>query len=199
MAKVLNLISSPRGAESTSIKLANVIIDKIKAADPDAVIIDRNLTQDPYPHLDSPEMNSFFTPAEYLTPEQKNLLISSDTATAELLDADIIIIGAPMYNFTVSSYLKTYMDRVARAGVTFRYTENGPEGLLKNKKAYIVAATGSLITLPEMQKYDFVVPFVKTFLEFIGITDISVFRVEGLAIPGIKETALEQAIEKVSL
>ncbi len=199
MTKILNLISSAKGAESVTIKLAIAIINKIKASESNVIVKERNLAINSYPHLEGDEITSIFTPAEYRTLEQQTILKKSDEAVAELFEADIIIIGAPMYNFTIPSSLKAYFDRITRAGVTFNYTDKGPEGLLKNKKVYIAAASGSMITEEHMQKYDFVTPYVKTLLGFLGVTDVTVFRAEGLSIPELKETALNKAIDSIKL
>lgn len=199
MKKVLNLISSPRGSESVTIKLAAAIIDRLKAEHSDIIIKERDLTKNPYPHLDGEEITAMFTPADFRSAEQHTLLKKSDEAVADLFEADIIIVGAPMYNFTVPTSLKAYFDRITRAGITFSYTAEGPEGMVKNKKAYIAASTGSMITEEHMRKFDFVTPYVQTVLGLIGITDVTINRAEGLAIPELKETALSNAIESIVL
>jgi FMN-dependent NADH-azoreductase len=199
MTKVLHIISSPRGTESLTIKLGNAIIDKIKATNSNVVVTELDLSKNPYPHLEEVHINSFFTPKEYHTPEQATAIKNSDEAIATLQEADIVIIGAPMYNFSITSGLKAYFDHVARAGITFRYSENGVEGLLKNKKAYIAFASGGVFSNGYLQPLDFAVPYIKHFLTFIGIAEITVFRAEGAAIPGLKETALENAIDSITV
>jgi FMN-dependent NADH-azoreductase len=104
-----------------------------------------------------------------------------------------------MYNFSIHSSLKAWVDPIVRAGVTFRYSENGPEGLIKNKKAYIVIASGGVYSEGMLKGHDFIEPYLKAILNFIGITDITVVRVEGLAVPSLKDTALEKAIESIQL
>lgn len=194
MTKVLHVISSTRGEESSTIKLGNAIIEKIKTGDPAATVKELNLSITPFPHLDQLQINSFFTPEDLRTPEQVEAVKRSNDAVAELQDADIIIIGAPMYNFSISSGLKAYFDHIARAKLTFRYSEGGAEGLLKNKKAYIAFSSAGVFDNEHMKVYDFAVPYIKHFLGFIGITDVITFRVEGTAIPGLQETAMEKAL-----
>lgn len=197
MTKVLHIISSTRGAESLTRKLGNVIIDKVMANDPETVVKEVDLSKDPFPHLKQEQINAFFTPPENRTPELADAISRSDDAVAELFDSDVIVIGVPMYNFSITSSLKAYFDHLARARVTFRYTENGSEGLLKNKKAYIAVSSAGVFENDKMRPYDFATPYVKHFLWFIGITDITVFRVEGTAIPELQATAMDKAYESI--
>ncbi|MDJ1496810.1 NAD(P)H-dependent oxidoreductase [Cytophagaceae bacterium DM2B3-1] len=199
MAKVLHIISSTRGAESLTLTLGNAIIDRIKTKDPDTVVKEIDLSANPYPHLGPIQISSFFTPEESRTPEQELAVRRSDEAVAELQDADILVIGAPMYNYSITSSLKAYFDHIARARLTFRYSESGVEGLLKNKKAYIAFGSAGVFGNEQMQAYDFAVPYMKHFLGFLGITDVTVFRVEGTGIPGLQETALEKALESIAV
>ncbi|WP_158826376.1 FMN-dependent NADH-azoreductase [Mucilaginibacter lacusdianchii] len=200
MAKILHVISSPRGEASNSIKLGNAIIDKLKENDPGAAVTVRDLTNGPFPHMEEAHLNAFFTPVEQHTEENKAAIRHSNEAIAEIFDADIIVIGAPMYNFAISSVLKAWIDHIARAGITFRYTAEGtPEGLINGKKVYIAAATGGIYSSGDFTSADFVTPYLKTFLAFIGITDVKVIWSEGFAIPGVKETALEKAIDNITL
>lgn len=189
MAKILHIISSTRGSESLTIKLGNAIIDRLKANDPNTIVKELDLTKEPYPHLEQVQINSFFTPEEYRTPEQINAVKRSDEAIADIQEADILVIGAPMYNFSITSSLKAYFDHIARAKITFNYTEKGAEGLLKNKKAYIAFGSAGVFDNAHMQAFDFAVPYIKHFLGFIGITDVKAFRVEGTAVPALQEAA----------
>lgn len=194
---ILHVISSPRGEKSVSIKLGNAIIGKLKAAHPDSVVKERNLVKNLFPHLEEVHINSFFTPLENQTAEQQVAIHHSDEVIAELREADVIVIDAPVYNLNIHSTLKAYFDHISRAGVTFRYTESGPEGLLKNKKVYVAIASGGIYSEGPMQSYDFVAPYLTAFLSFIGLTDISFVRAEGTALPGIQDTALEKGIESI--
>lgn len=195
--KVLRIISSPRGEASMSIKLGNKIVEKIKEKYPDSIIKERNLARTLFPYLEEIHIGSFFTPTESHTIEQAEAIKHSDEAIAELQEADIIVIDAPMYNFSIPAVLKSYIDHIIRAGVTFRYSEKGPEGLLKNKKAYIASTSSGIYSEGAYQAFDFAVPYMKSILGLIGITDVTVFRVEGLNVQGIKETALQKGIESV--
>ena len=197
MKKILHIISSPRGNASFSIKLGKAIIEKIKESYPDSIVKERNLVTDSFPHLEAAHLTSFFTPVESRSAESQIAVQHSDQAIAEIMEADILIIGAPLYNFGIHSSLKAWFDHVARAGITFRYDENGPEGLVKNKKVYIAMASGGIYTEGPMQAYDFVVPYLKTVLGFLGMTDVSVIRAEGTSLPGIQDLALEKGVDSV--
>jgi len=199
MKKILHIISSPRGEASMSIKLGYAIIEKIKAEYPGSTVKENNLVEKHFPHLEEAHLTSFFTPAEDRTPEDIEAIKHSDDAINEIRDADIIVIGAPLYNFSIHSTLKAWLDHVVRAGVTFKYDENGPEGLIKGKKVYIALASGGIYSEGPMKPFDFAEPYLKHMLSFIGLTDIGVFRVEGSSIPGIKDTALEKGISSIHL
>jgi FMN-dependent NADH-azoreductase len=142
-------------------------------------------------------LNSFFTPAEQRNPEQLAAISHSDAAIAEIKDADILVISVPMYNFGIHSTLKAWIDHIARAGVTFNYTANGPEGLITNKKAYLAIATGGIYSEGPYKGIDFTEPYLRTVLGFIGIKDVTVFRVEGLSSPDLKESAWDKALQIV--
>ena len=196
--KILHLISSPRGNESQSIKLGNAIIKKIQEKHPSSILQTHNLTTTLFPHLEEVHLTSFFTPEEIRTPELLEAVKHSDDAIKELFDADIIEISTPMYNFGIPSVLKAWIDHISRAGKTFRYTENGAEGLVKNKKAFLSIASGAVFSEGSYKAYDFTEPYLKSILGFLGIIDITTFRVEGVTIPELKETALPKALEIVS-
>jgi FMN-dependent NADH-azoreductase len=199
MKKILHIISSPRGEASFSIKLGNAVIKKIQAAYPGSTVKESNLVEKRFPHLEEAHITSFFTPAENRTPENRAALRHSDEAIQEILDADIIVIGAPMYNFTIHSTLKAWLDHIVRAGVTFKHDKNGAEGLIKGKKIYIAETTGGIYSEGPMQTHDYIAPYLKKVLGLIGMTDVTIFRVEGTAIPGIQDTALEKGINSINL
>lgn len=199
MSRILNIISSPRGEASNSIKLASAIIDRLKEQDPGAAVHTKDLTNAPFPHLEEVHLNAFFTPVENHTDADRAAIKHSNEAIQEIMDADVIVIGAPMYNFGIPSVLKSWFDHIARAGITFKYTANGPEGLITGKKAYIAVTTGGIYSNPESAAYDFVTPYIKALLGFIGITDVTVVRAEGFAMAGVQETALEKGIDSIVL
>jgi len=199
MAKILNIISSPRGEASNSIKLASAIIDKLREKDPAAAVQVKDLTSKPFPHLEEVHLNAFFTPIEKHTEANKEAISHSDEAIKEIMDADILVIGAPMYNFGISSVLKSWFDHIARAGITFNYTANGPEGLLTGKKAYVAVTTGGIYSSGDAMAADFVTPYIKTMLGFVGITDVTFVRAEGFAMAGVQDTALEVGIDSIAI
>lgn len=197
--KILHLISSPRGDASFSRKLGKDIVEKLQAANPDSTLQKHDLTKTPFPYLEEVHLNSFFTPVESHSPEMTEAIKHSDNAIAELKDADTIVIDVPMYNFGIPSTLKSWIDHIARAGQTFRYTEKGPEGLVKNKKVYLAISTGGVYSEGAMKAYDFTEPYVRTTLGFLGMTDVTAFRVEGTNFPELKDNALNKAIENVAV
>jgi FMN-dependent NADH-azoreductase len=141
---ILHIISSPRKEASASIQLANGIIEKLQAAHPGSNVTVHDLASHPFPHLEEAKLQSFFTPAESRTPEQQAAAKHSDDAIQEIKDADVIVIGAPLYNFGIPSTLKAWVDHIARAGITFRYTATGPEGLITGKKVYVAMSSGGI-------------------------------------------------------
>ncbi|MGZ3872735.1 MAG: FMN-dependent NADH-azoreductase [Mucilaginibacter sp.] len=199
MKKILHIISSPKGENSFSVKLGNAIIDKVKKANPGSSVQVKDLTKNPFPHLEEATLAAFYTPAENQTPENKEALKNSDRAIAEIKDADIIVIGAPLWNFGIPSVLKAWIDHIARANVTFRYSEAGAEGLIKDKVVYIAMASGAVYSSGPYQAFDFVSTYLKGLLGFLGMTDLTVFRVEGSAYPGQAEIALQKGIDSIAL
>lgn len=199
MKKILHIISSPRGSASFSVQLGNAIVQKIQSEYNHSSVRELHLAGNQFPHLEETHMTSFFTPPENRTAEHSSLAQHSEEAIQNILDADIMIIGVPVYNFQIHSALKAWIDNIVRAGITFKYSEAGPEGLIKGKKVYLAIASGAVYSEEPMRSMDFVEPYLKTILGFIGLTDISVFRVEGTAIPELKDTALEKAIRSIQL
>ena len=197
MKKILHIISSPRGDASYSIRLGNAIIDKIKLAHADSTVKEVNLVAEEYPHLQESHLAAFFTPPENRTAENLDVIKPSDDAISEIMAADIIVVGTPLYNFGIPSNLKAWIDHISRAGVTFKFNENGPEGLIKNKKLYIAFSAGGIYENGPMQSYDTATPYLKSVFGFLGITDITVVRVEGTSIPGVQESALTKGIDSI--
>lgn len=197
MKKILHIISSPRGENSVSIKLSNAIIEKIQATYPGATVTEKNLVTKQFPHLEESHLAAFFTPAEHRSPENQEAIRHSDEAIQEIMDADIIVIGVPFYNFGIPSTLKAWVDHIARAGVTFKYDETGPKGLIHDKKVYLAVSSGGIYSDGPMQGYDFAVPYLKSVFGFLGMTDVSVFRAEGVSVPVIQDDALEKGIKSI--
>ncbi|WP_296663152.1 NAD(P)H-dependent oxidoreductase [Paraburkholderia sp.] len=177
MTTILQINSAARSQGAQSTLLVNELTTRLQQSNPGSKVVSRNLQAEPLPHLDDAILGAFFTPAEQRTPEQQAIAARSETLIAELQAADVIVIGAPLYNFGISSQLKTYFDWIARAGVTFRYTANGPEGLVKGKKVYVVSARGGKY---QGTPNDTQTPYLKTFLGFLGMTDVNFIYAEGL-------------------
>ncbi len=199
MKKILNIISSPRGAASYSIQLAQALLDKLLAANPGSSVRTVNLVEKHFPHLEEAHLVSFFTPPHQQTDKDKEAIRHSDEAIRDILESDILVIGAPMYNFAIHSSLKAWIDHIVRAGVTFSYSEKGAEGLVKGKKVYLVLSTGGVYSEGPMKEHDYVEPYLRYMLGFIGLTDITTVRVEGTVIPDLKDSALDKAIQAISL
>jgi FMN-dependent NADH-azoreductase len=198
MSKVLLVTSSPRGAASHSSRIARDLADQFASGQPDTVV-SRDLFREPLPHIGEDFVTALGTPAEQRTPAQSAAVALSDRLIAELFAADVIVIASAMINFGVSSTLKTYIDYVLRAGVTFRYTANGPEGLVKGKKAYIVQASGGVYSEGPSKAFNFQDTYLKHVLGFIGVTDVEVIHIEGVAFgPEATEKALSSAAGRVS-
>ncbi|RFZ84642.1 FMN-dependent NADH-azoreductase [Mucilaginibacter terrenus] len=197
--KILHLISSPRGNASVSRKLGNAIVERLQAKEPDSVVTVHDLTSTPFPHLEEVHLTSFFTPAEQHSPELATAVKHSDEAIAELMDADVIVIDAPMYNFSIPSTLKAWLDHIIRAGKTFRYSEKGPEGLVHNKKVYLAISSGGIYSEGPMKGYDFIEPYLKSVFGMLGVSDVTVYRAEGLKVPGVLEHAFEKAVESIAV
>lgn len=199
MSKILHVISSPRGAASYSIQLGNAIVDQLMVAHPGSTVKVLDLPKHQFPHLEEAHLTSFFTPTENRTEAHTALAKHSDDAIAAIMDADIIVLGAPVYNFNIHSTLKAWIDHIVRVGITFKYEANGPEGLVKGKKVYVAIASGAVFSHGPMKGMDYVEPYLRTILSFIGLSDITVFRIEGTAMPELKETAAAKGLASVSV
>ena len=175
--KILQVNASVRGAASASTRLAGNIVARLRELDPAAGLIVRELGSQPV--LDEAALGALFTPVEARTPEQAERVAVDDATIAEVQAADVIVLGVPMYNFGVPVQLKAWIDAIARAGVTFRYTADGPEGLLKGKKVYVALARGGLYrdTPADTQK-----PYLRNVLGFLGLQDIDFIHAEGLSL-----------------
>ena len=198
MKKILNIVSSPRGGASYSIQLADAIIGKVLAANPGSTVKTVDLVKKHWPHLEEAHLSSFYTPVDKYTEKDREAVLHSDEAIADIQEADVIVIGAPMYNFNIHSALKAWIDHIIRKEKTFSVTDKGAEGLVrKGKKVYVALASGYVYSDGPMKSMDFIEPYLRTVFGFIGLTDITVFRVEGTAIAGLKDAALEKAVEGI--
>ncbi|MDX7988030.1 FMN-dependent NADH-azoreductase [Xenorhabdus sp. 12] len=187
MSKVLVLKSSILAQASQSSKMADYFVGEWLSHHPDSQVTERDLAKNPVPVLDSEIFNALRQISTELSEQQKAALALSDEMVAELKTHDIIVITAPMYNFTIPTHLKNYFDLVARAGLTFQYTEKGPEGLLKGKRAIILASNGGF---HKDSPRDTITPYLRVFLGFIGITDVEFVYAEGLS---LNEESAKQA------
>lgn len=186
---ILQINSSVRGTSSTSTRIATSVVEQLKRLHPEATVTVRDLER--HPVLDSQALGALFTPAEARTPEQKDRVAQDDATIAQLQAADVVVIGVPLYNFGEPVQLKAWIDSISRAGVTFRYGENGPEGLVKGKKVYVAFARGG--------KYrdtpaDTQTPYLRNILGFLGMTDVTFLHAEGLA---MGEEAAAKALAEV--
>ncbi|MBS0355805.1 MAG: FMN-dependent NADH-azoreductase [Proteobacteria bacterium] len=177
MSTLLKINASLFANQGQSSQLVERFVAARVAAHPDTQVVSRDLAANPVPHLDGARFSAFLAKPEERTAEQQAVVDFSDALVAELKAADEIVIGLPMYNLGTPSTLKAYFDHIARAGVTFRYTANGPEGLVTGKKAYIVATRGGRYA---GTPYDAQTDYIKIFLGFIGITDVEFVYAEGL-------------------
>ena len=177
MSTLLKINASLFSTNGQSSQLAERFAAAWQASHPGARVVERDLTTHPVPHLDAARFTAFLVQPEARSAEQQAVVAFSDALIAELRAADVIVLGLPMYNFGIPSQLKAYFDHLARAGVTFRYTANGPEGLVTGKKAYVLAARGGVYAgTPK----DSQTAYVRDFLGFIGITDVEFVYAEGL-------------------
>lgn len=188
---VLQINSSARTTGSHSTRLAGDIVQRLGAA----TLTVRDLGKQPLPALDEAALGALFTPAEQRTPAQAARVAQDDALIAEVQAADVLVLGVPMYNFGVPAALKNWIDAIARAGVTFKYTDKGPIGLLTGKKVYVALARGGLY---RDTPADSQVPYLKSVLGFLGMTDVTFFYAEGLAMgPEAEKKALASAAAQI--
>jgi len=188
---LLQIQSSILASDGQSSRLAARFVAEFQRTHPGAEVIVRDVGREPVPHLTAERFQAFLAKPAERTAAQREVAAYSDALIDELRRADVIVLGLPLYNFGVPSSLKAYFDHVARAGETFRYTEKGPEGLLKGKKAYVFAARGGKYAGTPL---DTQTGYVRDFLRFLGIDDVEFVYDEGLAMgPAPRDEALAQA------
>ncbi len=193
--QILQLNTSARSIGANSTTVANLVTERLKSQHPDAVFKLRDMAIDPHPILDEPALNALFTPSEERTPEQKERMSHDDALIAEVQASDIIVLGVPMYNFGIPVQLKSWFDAIAKAGVTFRYTDLGPVGLLTGKKVYVALARGGIY---RDTPNDTQVPYLKLILGFMGMTDVEFIYAEGFAMgPEAADKAMQEAHEQI--
>src|SRR6267143_1477379 len=185
MKTLLQIQSSIFSNGGQSSRLAERFVAAWRVSNPGGKVIVRDLAAEPVPHLDAARFGAFLAKPEERTPDQQAVVDYSDALIGELKRADVVVLGLPMYNFGVPSTLKAYFDHIARAGVTFRYTEKGPQGLLTGKKAYVFATRGGLYAGTPL---DTQTSYVRDFLRFLGIDDVEFIYAEGLAMGDASKT-----------
>ena len=192
---ILQVNSSARRDASQSTRLATRLVDRLRQQAPDSKLTVRDFNDAPHPVLDEAALTALFTPADQRTPEQAARVAQDDALIAELQAADVVVLGVPMYNFGVPAALKNWIDAISRAGVTFRYSEKGPEGLLKGKKVYVALTRGGQY---RNTPADTQVPYLKTVFAFLGLTDVQFVYAEGLAMGADAErNAIASAHEQI--
>ena len=197
MNNILILDSAATGESSVSRRLTRAAAEALVARDPDAHIILRDVGSNPIPHLTA-ETVPAIRAGIVETEAAREALELSDALIAELKAADLIVIGAPMYNFGMPSTLKAWFDHVLRARITFQYSEAGPEGLLKGKKAIVVEARAGLYSEGPAASMDSQEPHIRTLLGFMGIDDVTFVRAEKLAFgPEAAEAAIGGALGQI--
>lgn len=198
---ILQINSSARrvqadGQGSFSTRLATELVAALKQQTPAAAVTVRDLGLNPHPAMDEAALGALFTPVEARSAEQNARVAQNDALIAELQAADVLVIAAPMINFGVPSQLKSWIDAVARAGVTFKYTATGPVGLLTGKKVYVVSSRGGI---HRGQPSDGITPYLRTFLGFLGLTEVEFIFAEGLAMgPDAEAAAVAGARQQIA-
>ena len=187
MTHILRIDSSPRHEASKSRDLADAVVARFEGAE----VTQRDIS-DGLPMVSRAWTEGAYIPEEDRTAEQKDALAMSDELVAEVKAADVLVIGAPMYNFTLSAALKSWFDQIARMGLTFKYTEQGPKGLLDGKRAIVLVATGGV---QQGSDYDMLTPYVRHFLGFIGITDVEFIAADGLNGPDAEKSVTDAKAE----
>lgn len=196
MSRVLVIESSARQQGSVSRELTQQFIANWQAAHPADRIQVRDLAAEPVPHLDATLLGGWMTPTEQQSEAEKTALARSNQLTEELLAADVLVLAAPMYNFAIPSTLKAWLDHVLRAGVTFKYTETGPQGLLSGKRAFVLTARGGIYAGSGLDHQE---PYLRQALAFIGIHEVQFIHAEGLNLGGeFSAKGLAQAKAKLA-
>ncbi|MDO3385753.1 NAD(P)H-dependent oxidoreductase [Gilvimarinus sp. SDUM040013] len=196
MKTLLQIKSSLNGDNGQSSFLSNQFANKWLAENPDGRIIERDLSTTPVPHLDGERFNAFLTSPDKRTPREQAIVDFSDELINEIKSATVVSIGLPMYNFGIPSTLKAYFDHIARSGITFRYTSEGPVGLIEDKPVHILAARGGHYAGTQA---DSQTGYMNAFLGFIGLHDVNFIYAEGLATGGDeRELALNKAQDQIT-
>ena len=197
MKKILMIEVSPRGNDSASRAVADTLAARLTRLYPSAKLVRRDLVAEQLPHLDEITLRAISTKDPAEAESLKAATRQSDQLTDELLESDLLVMATPMWNFGIPSALKAWIDLVVRPGRTFRYSDGGVIGMAKDKKAILVVASGGVFTEGPWSPWDFVEPYLRQILGFIGIVDVQAVRVEGMNIPALAATAVLKANQAV--
>jgi len=179
MATLLQIDSSGQNEASITRRLSAFFAHKWKEANPEGRVIYRNLLETEIPYATEALIIAMNTPPETLSEKQKQLLAQPDVLMNEIQAADTYVFGVPMYNFSVPAIFKTYIDAIVRPGLTFSFAGGAPQGLLKNKKAIVITASGGDYSQEPMKNMDFVEPFIRVIFSFMGITEVTFIKAHG--------------------
>jgi FMN-dependent NADH-azoreductase len=199
MAKLLFVTSSLFGEGSQSRLIAGEFVDRWRRSHPGTVVVERDLTAETMPHLNLPVLMAAVTPAETRSVEQQQAAGLADVLIAEVEAAEVIVLAVPMYNFSIPSTLKAWIDHITRSGRTFRYGAAGPEGMLKGKKVFVITGRGLVYGDSSPGKdMDFQAPYLRAMLAFLGLDDVTFIHLEGLKIsPETAAGTIERARQAI--
>lgn len=196
---ILMIDSSDNQDAPISRQLSHAVLERVIAKHLDVTVTIRDLNIHPLPHLHDPQMVGLDPSTEAQSPAGKEVMRRSNEVISEVLSADTIILGVALNNFSIPSALQVWIDYIARAGRTFRYTADGIEGLIHGKKIYLAIASRKIYTMGHLKAFDFGEPYLVAALGIMGMTDVTVFRVEDMAVPVKKGCALEMALKSVQV
>lgn len=195
MPTLLNVQSSPNLESSASREVSQAFVQEYVQRNPGTTVVEVDLVRNPPPHLGVDHLGAFFASAETHSEANVATLKASDAYIEQLVAADTIVIGTPMHNFGIASVLKTWIDNICRVGKTFRYTEQGPIGLLTGKRIFVFVGSGGVYSDGPFKAYDHSAPYLQSILGLLGLTDMTIIRAEGLALgPEMAEKGLAAAV-----
>lgn len=194
---VLHIKTSINGDASKSNQLSTAVLEKLKNTYSDYTVEILDLSENPLPFLTAEMYQAFSTPKDARNQKQLEVIQPSEKAIKQIKEADIVVIAVPLYNFSIPANLKAWLDQIARANETFSYATGSPQGLLTDKKVYLAIASGGVYSEGMMKAYDFTENYLRTVLGFMGLTDVTTFRLEGIFVPNLGEQAVSKALGAV--
>jgi FMN-dependent NADH-azoreductase len=199
MSTLLHIDSSARYTGSLTRQLSAAYVEQWQAKNAGGKVVQRDLASHILPHITEAMIGAYFTPADQRSAEQQAIIAESDKLVDELIAADTLVIGVPMYNFAPPSAFKAWVDHISRVGRTFSYGANGPAGLLTGKRAIVILSSGGVYSEGPAQPLDFNGTYIRSVLGFLGITDVELITAEGVSMGEEKaKQTLSQAQEKIS-